>query len=366
DSIRLGLRGRLPLMKELTALFAEAQIQLAVVADASSSEASSVQEAARRLGASTVCADALSVEGISTPSHEGQLSLPESSIFLFAQCSTLGSSAPRAAEVDGAALNARVSRSTAAWSFTGDDTVVSLGLDAGSAAAVVDAVEAPLASGAAVLCSAAESVWDLWSTIDEAKAASVVFVNSKWCWSLARSYNSLAAPLRESLRSRFLEKPFRHFVAIAPAGTVLAEELAALWHEIFNCSLTWHFSCAEVGRWLRHSVLSWPRPAICRKSQEAPSHKFFSGKVQLPPRGAPLQELPLLRSSDGVLNCTLRLRPARVVGQNISFVTRIYNHFIPGPTIMIKPGDRLLINLQNDLQADFLQEMFACLDPCQL
>ena len=132
------------------------------------------------------------------------------------------------------------------------------------------------------------------------------FSDLRWCWSLAKSYSSLAAPLRESLRSRFREKPqpqiaqnpvvepgsrlqsrpFRHFVAAAPAGTVLSQEglttfgypsprlitclalprtaynypsgnksaqrqdlskdLAARWREIFNCPLTWHFSCAEV------------------------------------------------------------------------------------------------------------------------
>ena len=99
---------------------------------------------------------------------------------------------------------------------------MSLGLEAGSPAAVVDAVEvadkrghmcvpeslslaspkAPLASGAKIRCSPVESVWagcqayahpwmcigitgvsckleDLWSAIDEAKEASVVFVDSE-------------------------------------------------------------------------------------------------------------------------------------------------------------------------------------------
>ncbi|CAE7620765.1 mco, partial [Symbiodinium necroappetens] len=288
--------------EELTALFAEARIQLAVLADASASEASNVQEAARRLGASTVCANTLAVEGSSMPADAISEGLPkgsESSMLLFAHCSTLGSSAPRAAEVDGLALSARISRSTVAWEFCAEDTVLSLGLEAGSAAAVVDAMEAPLASGARVVCSAAESVWDLWSAIDEAKEASVAFVGSEWCWSLAKSYSSLAAPLRESLRSRFREKPFRHFVAAAPAGTVLSQDLAARWREIFNCPLTWHFSCAEV------VAATWK-----------PSTEVV--QLQLPPQGAPLPEVPAFRSSDGVLNCTLRLRPARVVGPNIS------------------------------------------------
>mmetsp|Transcript_12104 Transcript_12104/g.22817 ORF Transcript_12104/g.22817 Transcript_12104/m.22817 type:complete len:582 (-) Transcript_12104:69-1814(-) len=74
-------------------------------------------------------------------------------------------------------------------------------------------------------------------------------------------------------------------------------------------------------------------------------------EVQLPPRGAPLPQAPSFQSSDGLLNCTLRLRPARIVGPNVSFVTRIYNTGIPGPTIKIKPGDRLLINVENALQA---------------
>lgn len=254
--------------EELTALFAEARIQLAVLADASASEASNVQEAARRLGASTVCANTLAVEGSSMPADAISEGLPkgsESSMLLFAHCSTLGSSAPRAAEVDRLALSARISRSTVAWEFCAEDTVLSLGLEAGSAAAVVDAMEAPLASGARVVCSAAESVWDLWSAIDEAKEASVAFVGSEWCWSLAKSYSSLAAPLRESLRSRFREKPFRHFVAAAPAGTVLSQDLAARWREIFNCPLTWHFSCAEAGTLY----------TVCEKEGEAIAHAGY-------------------------------------------------------------------------------------------
>lgn len=73
-------------------------------------------------------------------------------------------------------------------------------------------------------------------------------------------------------------------------------------------------------------------------------------KVQLPALGAELPKAPVLRSEGGLLNCTLRLRPTRFVGANKSFVTRVYNDMIPGPTIVVQPGDRLLVNLKNDLE----------------
>ena len=77
---------------------------------------------------------------------------------------------------------------------------------------------------------------------------------------MARSYDSLAAPLRERLRSRFSDKPwseqilgspsvyspvisrpFRHFVAVAPAGTVLSEagSVQAATRSADSCARTW-------------------------------------------------------------------------------------------------------------------------------
>ena len=110
---------------------------------------------------------------------------------------------------------------------------------------------------------------DLWSAIDEAKEASVVFVDSEcgslptychlssWCWGTvfllfwtlggAGAWQTATTPLRPrygkvsdlgfgrrlSLRlnpvlaepeRRLQLRPFRHFVASAPAGTVLSQE----------------------------------------------------------------------------------------------------------------------------------------------
>ncbi|CAJ1356190.1 unnamed protein product, partial [Effrenium voratum] len=73
-------------------------------------------------------------------------------------------------------------------------------------------------------------------------------------------------------------------------------------------------------------------------------------EVRLPPVGAELREAPVLRSEAGVANVSLRLRPANVVGSDMSFSTRLYNEMIPGPTIIVQPGDRLLVNVINDLE----------------
>jgi FtsP/CotA-like multicopper oxidase with cupredoxin domain len=73
-------------------------------------------------------------------------------------------------------------------------------------------------------------------------------------------------------------------------------------------------------------------------------------KMQSP--GLPLPEVPILASIDGELRTTLRLTAAKLVGENISLITRMFNSTIPGPTLVVNPGDRLYIKYANALGAN--------------
>eukprot|EP00930_Biecheleria_cincta_P024337 TRINITY_DN17429_c0_g1_i2.p1 TRINITY_DN17429_c0_g1~~TRINITY_DN17429_c0_g1_i2.p1 ORF type:complete len:575 (+),score=74.44 TRINITY_DN17429_c0_g1_i2:32-1756(+) len=73
-------------------------------------------------------------------------------------------------------------------------------------------------------------------------------------------------------------------------------------------------------------------------------------EVQVPSRGSALPSAPVLRSEGGKLEVTLKLQPVRLVGQGIDLITRAYDGMIPGPTIDVLPGDRLLIDLRNELE----------------
>lgn len=55
-------------------------------------------------------------------------------------------------------------------------------------------------------------------------------------------------------------------------------------------------------------------------------------------------------SKRGVLNVTLELDAHTYDQGNLSFVTRAFNGQIPGPTIRVFPGDRLILTLKNKLQ----------------
>lgn len=69
----------------------------------------------------------------------------------------------------------------------------------------------------------------------------------------------------------------------------------------------------------------------------------------MPSEGSPLRAAPVLKSVDGVLHGTLRLGPVRLVGWNLSVTTRAFNGAVPGPTLAVRPGDRMVIELENDL-----------------
>lgn len=62
-----------------------------------------------------------------------------------------------------------------------------------------------------------------------------------------------------------------------------------------------------------------------------------------------LQQPEERHSVNGVLNTTLHVRPMQFTNGPISFWTRAYENSIPGPTLRIKAGDTLNIQLVNDL-----------------
>lgn len=57
-------------------------------------------------------------------------------------------------------------------------------------------------------------------------------------------------------------------------------------------------------------------------------------------------------SANGALNTTLHVRPVHFTDGPISFWTRSYEGSIPGPTLRLKPGDTLNIDLVNELGPD--------------
>ena len=69
-----------------------------------------------------------------------------------------------------------------------------------------------------------------------------------------------------------------------------------------------------------------------------------------------LKEQTKIYSVDGDLDITLNVRAHRVTTDVFSFTTRVYCYMdvcsVPGPTIVVKPGDRLTVTLVNDLDYD--------------
>merc|ERR1719382_1265413 len=67
--------------------------------------------------------------------------------------------------------------------------------------------------------------------------------------------------------------------------------------------------------------------------------------------GGLLRKLPLVESFNGVLNYTLEISSSRysVPELNVSFQTRSYNGMIPCATLRVKPGDKVILTLVNNL-----------------
>eukprot|EP00933_Yihiella_yeosuensis_P006151 TRINITY_DN110819_c0_g1_i1.p1 TRINITY_DN110819_c0_g1~~TRINITY_DN110819_c0_g1_i1.p1 ORF type:complete len:490 (-),score=99.55 TRINITY_DN110819_c0_g1_i1:91-1533(-) len=241
--------------EELAEVFAEGQIDIAVVAGALPDEDKSIREAASRLGTSVTCVHSLCNEGLNFGGEGTSAAQTNAPVLLFAT-SALNGGASKAAEVSQLALDSRISGATSAWKFSKEDMVLSLGLSVESSAALVDAVEAPLKAGAQVALaeqnfprssSTKPDVWALWAALHEHPDATVLFIDSRQCRELVDAYSSLAISVRRELQSRWGSRPFRHTVALAPPGTTLSQELSERWTEIFHSPLTWHFSCAEAG-----------------------------------------------------------------------------------------------------------------------
>ena len=57
----------------------------------------------------------------------------------------------------------------------------------------------------------------------------------------------------------------------------------------------------------------------------------------------------VVRSRDGLLEYTLKVRPARFFGP-VSYNVRAYDGSTPGPTFYVRKGDRVVITLQNELE----------------
>ena len=98
-------------------------------------------------------------------------------------------------------------------------------------------------------------------------------------------------------------------------------------------------------------------PALLARAGRAETHDHGAGlspdgigvrRVPFTP-GAPLAEPEVRQSAGGVLETTLRLAYAyRDIGGYRLWV-RTYEGMVPGPTLKLRPGDRLKIHLVNDL-----------------
>eukprot|EP00927_Polykrikos_kofoidii_P072037 TRINITY_DN68207_c0_g1_i1.p1 TRINITY_DN68207_c0_g1~~TRINITY_DN68207_c0_g1_i1.p1 ORF type:complete len:529 (+),score=61.44 TRINITY_DN68207_c0_g1_i1:50-1588(+) len=160
---------------------------------------------------------------------------------------------PRAAEVPGHALEARVRGAVAMWGLTERDTVITLGLTGDAPTALVDALEAPLSVGAAVCfpCpkpgSSKEQAWDLWAALRDEHEATVAFIDPAWCWRMLDAHEELAAPIQAQLAKRWADKPLRRTIVVSRPTADPSQELSMRWAEVFGCPLTWLFSCAEAG-----------------------------------------------------------------------------------------------------------------------
>lgn len=111
----------------------------------------------------------------------------------------------------------------------------------------------------------------------------------------------------------------------------------------------WRTEAPARSRPLVALALALSLAARAASAEPAPSHRESS--VRTPSEGAPLPEAPVVRSSNGALSTTLVLGPARVEGPYTSLTTRVFNGSLPGPTLAVRPGDKLSILFVNELEA---------------
>ncbi len=72
----------------------------------------------------------------------------------------------------------------------------------------------------------------------------------------------------------------------------------------------------------------------------------------LAPTGTPFFEPEVLSSSSGLLEVTLRAAPTMVPWHAGTRYAYTYNGATPGPTLRVRPGDRLVVHLENELDDD--------------
>lgn len=70
------------------------------------------------------------------------------------------------------------------------------------------------------------------------------------------------------------------------------------------------------------------------------------------PTGTPFFEPEVLTSSSGLLEVTLRAAPTNVSWRDTTRYAYTYNGSSPGPTLRVRPGDRLVVHLENELDDD--------------
>lgn len=266
--------------EDLSERLAEAQVGLTLLAglEPGSSEEVAAVVASQQLGASAASVERLRGEGLQTAAATAAAGLTsdgrsdeassaedagDGSLLLFSSPrGHLG--IPRAAEVCKGALDLRIASAVDQWGFTGEDTVLSLGLRADSSCAVVDALEAPLMAGARVALPgpstrlgrkrrdagvhvANETPEDMWASLLQVEDATVVFIASECIQRLLDHHDALAPGLQAQLAVRWQDRPLRSSVAVASPGVVPSQHLSDRWSDMFGCPLQWHFSCPEVG-----------------------------------------------------------------------------------------------------------------------
>ena len=74
-----------------------------------------------------------------------------------------------------------------------------------------------------------------------------------------------------------------------------------------------------------------------------------SGSLSPSPTGTELAQPPVIRSANGVLEVTLSTArsPVAIGGTTVNALT--YNGSLPGPTLVVQPGDRVAVTLENRL-----------------
>ena len=61
----------------------------------------------------------------------------------------------------------------------------------------------------------------------------------------------------------------------------------------------------------------------------------------------------VVRSINGLLELVLTISICRFKSDALSFNSRAYNCSYPGPTLIVQPGDKIVIHLHNHLDIDY-------------